>query len=128
MLKGSVEKAIEELRMAFAPSMLTIVEDEQGGAHVIVERTDLGPPYLQTETWIGGHLTPFFPNSDIYPLFVRGDLARADGNPLVAPVTSGHVYQARAAVQVSRRSNARDPQRETATMKYMKVASYLLSL
>ncbi len=128
MLKTSVAEAIEGIRESFLPSMVTVIEDGQGGAHVIVENVALKGPYNQGDTWLGGHIAPFFPNADVYPLFVRGDLARRDGGALVAPVTAGHAYQSRPAVQVSRRSNGRDPSRETAAMKYMKVVTYLESL
>lgn len=54
-------------------------QGRQGGAVVIVERRDLDERYVQGETWIGFQITFQYRYSDVYPHFVRGDLARADG-------------------------------------------------
>lgn len=124
-LKQAVEAAIEGLRQTFAPAAISFSEDGGGGAHVLVEEVPLGERFAQNTTWIGGHITAQFPHADIYPIFVRGDLQRRDNAPHQAPITPGHTFAGRPAVQISRRSNARDPARETAAMKFLKCLEFL---
>jgi hypothetical protein len=120
-----VEHAISELKVTFDPCAVVVEDDGQGGAYVIIESVPLGGPYEQKETWFGFHITGQFPYSDIYPVFVRSDLARADKKVLGDGVSSGHSFRSRAAVQVSRKSNARDPLIETGSAKILKVRRFL---
>jgi len=124
-LNKTVEEAIDNLRRCFPESTITIEPDEAGGARVAVESVVLSAVYLQPETWIAGHLVAQLPYADIYPLFVRGDLARTDGRPLGTGLSNGHVFLGRSAVQASRRSNRRDANIETAAHKFIKVIEWL---
>jgi len=76
---------------------ITVCHDV-GGARVAVETVALSGLYKQPETWIAGHLAAQLPYADIYPLFVRGDLARCDGRPLGAGLASGQLFLGRSAV------------------------------
>lgn len=125
MLNPPVEQAIAEIKLTFAPCAVLVEEDGQGGAYVIVESVQLGGPYVQKETWFGFHITAQFPYADIYPVFVRSDLARADGRVLGDGISPNHNFRTRAGVQVSRRSNGRDPLVETASAKVLKVRRFL---
>ena len=120
-----VEQAIEEIRRAFAGSALTVEEDGGGGAYVIVESVDLGERYRPNISWMGGHLSPQLPYADVYPLYIGGDIERADQQALQPPITRGHQFRGRAAVQVSRRTNRLDPQVQTPVLKFQKVLHYL---
>ena len=123
-MKRPVERAVEQIRATFEPSPLTICEDGEGGAVVIVETVPLGAPYDQENTWLGGHLTFQYPYSDVYPLFVRGDLSRSDSRSLgeaLSPVT----FKQRPAIQISRRSNHMNPATDTAVLKFLKVLEWL---
>jgi hypothetical protein len=124
-LLAPVATAIEELRFCFADSELTIESDGTGGARVAIETVPLTSIYQQRESWIAGHLVPQLPYADIYPLFVRGDLARVDGRPLGTGLSSGQMFLGRAAVQASRRSNRRDPAIETVCHKFIKVLEWI---
>ena len=124
-MNAPVQQAIAELKATFDPSAVVAEDDGQGGAFVIVESVVLNGPYLQKETWMGFHLTGQFPYADIYPVFVRGDLHRCDGKPLGDGVSPGHNFRNRGAVQVSRKSNGRDPLIETASAKVLKVRRFL---
>lgn len=124
-LVGSVAAAVENLRACFPDSEIRIEADGSGGARVAVEDVTLGPPYLQASTWLAGHLVPQLPYADIYPLFVRGDLVRADARPLGGGLSNGHMFLGRSAVQVSRRSARRDPTIELAGHKFLKVIEWL---
>jgi hypothetical protein len=74
-----VATAIEEIKRAFPACVVEVTDDGQGGAFVCVSPIDPGDAYTQTETWVGFQITFQYPYSDVYPHFVRGDLARSDG-------------------------------------------------
>ena len=120
-----VDSAIDALRKCFPDSVVTVEPDGAGGARVAVETVSLSPQYHQAETWVAGHLVAQLPYADIYPLFVRGDLTRTDGRPLGTGLSNGQMFLGRSAVQVSRRSNRRDPAIETAAHKFLKVLEWL---
>lgn len=124
-LLAPVAAAIEDLRSCFPESDLKIEPDGAGGARVAVERVSLSPIYRQSETWIAGHFVPQLPYADVYPLFVRGDLARVDGKALGTGLSPGHMFLERTAVQASRRSNRRDPTIEMASHKFLKVIEWI---
>lgn len=123
-MKPVVESAIDEIRAAFPSSELTIREDGEGGAYVIVEEVELGQLYDQRATWIGFRITFQCPHADVYPHFVRGDLQRKDGQPL-GQGTSKSSFEGRSAVQLSRRSNRRNPLTDTPLLKLQKVLHWL---
>lgn len=126
-MNESVRKAIEEIRTRFVPQEFTVEEDLGGGVFIRFGPVPLGATYVQQETWMAAHLTAQIPYADVYPVFVRGDLTRVDQAALVVPVTGGHVFMGLSAVQVSRRSNGRDPLVETAALKFAKVMDWLNS-
>ncbi len=126
-MNAQVEKALEEIRARFSPEEFVVEPDEQGGARVRFGPVALGPAFVQDITWLAGHLPAQIPYADIYPIFVRGDLARKDGVALAVPVTPNHAFMGRPAVQVSRRSNGRDPTVETPALKFAKVLAWLNS-
>lgn len=120
-----VSAAIAELRANFSSCPVEIEPDGSGGARVLIENADLGPPYQQEATWIGAHLPSQLPYSDVYPLFVRGDLIRLDKTPLGEGMASGHNFMSRTAIQVSRRSNHSDFSIQSPAMKFMKVIYWM---
>jgi hypothetical protein len=124
-LSAPVAIAVENLRACFPNSELFIEPDGNGGARVAVEPAELSGAYVQNETWIAAHLVAQLPYADIYPLFVRGDLARRDARALGTGLSPGHMFLGRSAVQVSRRSNRRDPAIELAGHKFLKVMEWL---
>ena len=68
-VKAEVGEAIEELKRAFPGSELTVSEDGQGGARVMVESVAIGARYEPQQSWIGGHIPAQYPYADIYPVF-----------------------------------------------------------
>ncbi len=119
-----VAKAIAEIRATFPDAQVSVREESDGGAVVFVEPIDPGEPYKQRETWIGFRIGFQYPYADVYPLFVRGDLARADGRTL-GEAMSGTTFEGRPAVQLSRRSNHLNPATDTAAIKLLKVLAWL---
>lgn len=120
-----VERAVAAIRESFAGTNFAVEEDGAGGAYVIVEGVELGPRFTPPRTWLGGHLTAQVPYSDVYPLFIGAEVRWVDGRGFSAPLSLGHNFGGRAAIQVSRRSNRRDPKLETPICKFNKVLHWL---
>lgn len=126
-MNAQVQKALDEIRSRFSPEEWLVEPDEQGGARVRFGPVALTETYAQADTWLAGHLPAQIPYADVYPVFVRGDLSRKDGKALVAPITPNRTFMGQPAVQVSRRSNGRDPEVETPALKFAKVIDWLNS-
>jgi hypothetical protein len=121
---SAVVEAIAELRTTFEDATVSVNEDGEGGAYVRIDPVDPGTPYAQRQTWIGFRVTAQYPYADVYPLFVRSDLSRADGQALgegMSPVP----FDGQPAIQVSRRSNHLDPGTDTAALKVLKVLRWM---
>ncbi len=123
----SVEASLDGLRKAFPGSTVSVLaEDGNGGAFVAVETVALGARFVPSTTWVGAHLPSNLPYADIYPVFIGGDVKKADGTAFVAPVTPTP-WQARPAWQVSRRNN-RMMTGQTAAAKFVKVLDFLRTM
>lgn len=123
-----VEHAVAELERAFPGNGVRVLEEPQGGAYVQVEDIDLGPGYTPQTSWIG-FLIPFqYPRAQVYPFFLRPDLARADGQPFSPPINTGQMMPGFdvPAVMASRSSNRWDPARDTAALKVLRVIKWLM--
>lgn len=127
-MKVEVSSAVAELRHQFPSAGLTAVEDGQGGAYVVIEPMDLGPRFAPSSTWFGFQIPAQYPYADIYPVFIGSDVSRIDKTPFAAPVTTGHTFQGRPAIQISRRSAAAQAGSQTATAKLLKVIDFLQNL
>ena len=90
---------------------------------MILEDLDLGPAFTPSTSSVGFAISPLYPRADVYPHFVRPDLARSDGSALTAPLNPGHAMPGfnRPAVMVSRRSNRWNPACDTAALKLHRV-------
>lgn len=130
-MKEAVERGVAEISGAYGDDHVRVVPDHQGGAWVEISDLDLGVPYLQDSTFLVCLLPFNLPSADIYPIFVRADLARADGRPLgtgfsVAQVSWPGDPQPRATVQVSRRTVG-DFAAQTPLQKIEKVLDWIRS-
>ena len=123
-MKPEVAKAVSELRARFGGVTVTAEDDGDGGAVVSMYPLDPGPAYVQRETWIKFAVSYLYPDADVYPLFVRPDLERVDGNGHGEGIASGE-FRGERALQLSRRSNRRDPAFDTAARKVAKVLEWL---
>lgn len=124
-MKTEVATGIDELRRQFSTATFIVRDDDQGGAYVVIEGVSLGKSYQPGLTWLGFHIPAQYPYADIYPLFIGAEVARIDGRPFVAPVTQGHHFENRPAIQVSRRNGAAQTGLQTATAKALKVLDFL---
>ena len=124
-MKVEVSKGVEELKCQFTSSTFTVSEDNQGGAHVIIENVPVGPRYNPNQTWMGFHIPAQYPYADIYPVFVGAEISRVDGVQFAAPVTRGHQFQRRPAIQISRRNGAAQNGSQKVTAKILKILDFL---
>jgi hypothetical protein len=127
-MKIEVSSGIEELKRQFSGSTFTVREDGQGGAHVVMEPVTLGPKFRPDNTWLGFHIPPQYPYADIYPVFIGANVARANGVPFAVPVTPGHIFEGRPAIQVSRRNSAAQSGLQKVGTKILKVLDFLEKL
>jgi hypothetical protein len=127
-MKVEVSNGIEELKRQFTTSSFTVREDGQGGAYVVIEPVSLGPRFKPENTWLGFQIPAQYPYADIYPVFIGVESARVDGVPFATPVTPGHHFEGRAALQVSRRSGAAQNGLQKVTAKILKVLDFLEKL
>lgn len=126
-MKPAVEEAIARLKAQYAESVFDVREDGQGGAHVLIDPVDLGEIYTEAtqSSWISFHIPFQVPFADVYPHHVRRDLARRDGRPLGEGMSHAEApVFGRPSVQLSRRSNHRDPNHETVLHKLLKVIQW----
>jgi|SRR5579862_3642402 len=123
-----VTAGIEELKRQFPMACLVVREDGQGGAYIVMEPVALGQKYKPDATWIGFHIPSQYPYADIYPVFIGADVLRADGVAFVAPVTAGHQFEGRPAIQVSRRNSAAQGGSQRVPTKVLKVLDFLEKL
>lgn len=127
-MKVEVSAGIEELKKQFDTSSFAVREDGQGGAYVVMEPVTLGPKYRPAATWVGFQIPAQYPYADIYPVFIGADVARADGVPFATPVTAGHHFEGRPAIQVSRRNSAAQSGSQKVPAKILKVLDFLEKL
>ena len=123
-----VSNAIKELEIQFVNSPLTIRDDNQGGAYVIVDSITLGSKYKPESTWLGFQITAQYPYADIYPVFMGAEVVKADGTEFIVPVTKGHTFESRQAIQISRRNGAANSGSQKVTMKLLKILDFLENL
>jgi hypothetical protein len=124
-MKVEVSSGIEELKRQFGGSSLTVREDGQGGAYVLMEPVILGPKFRPASTWVGFQIPAQYPYADIYPVFIGAEVARADGAGFTAPVTPGHHFEGRPAIQVSRRNSAAQSGMQKVSAKILKILDFL---
>ncbi|MXV79723.1 MAG: hypothetical protein F4X58_06540 [Chloroflexi bacterium] len=123
-MNPQVEQAIAELRVCFPDTEVVASDTKDGGASVRIDSVDIGSAYVPKETWIAFGIAFQYPYADVYPLFVRPDLARADGQPHGEGFALGS-FEGEPALQLSRRSNHLNAEIDTAALKVTKVIQWL---
>ena len=112
------------MRCCFDDAEVVAHTKDDGGAVVMIDSIDLGPRYSPQRTWIKFTISFQYPYADIYPLFVRADLVRADGQPHGEGITEAS-FEDKPALQVSRSSRNLNPEIDTAVLKVTKVIQWL---
>lgn len=129
-LKTAVRTAVEGIRAQSGDEHLAVVPDGNGGAWVEVSGLGLGDVYLQDTTFLLCQLHFNLPGADVYPVFLRPDLARADGQVLGAGFQTTSVNwpgspSPRPVVQVSRRTRNQQFTAQTPAQKIEKVLEWI---
>jgi hypothetical protein len=128
MCSPVIEEIVALLRGHFPKASVAFTADGNGGGSVIIEPVDLGTGYVPSSTWLAAQLTSALPFADVYPLFIGGDVTRSDGRQHLAPITSGHTFAGRPALQVSRRTNSLQATAEASALKFLKVLHHIRGL
>ena len=123
-LTTAVTDAVGAVRAHFTGLPVEVTPDGAGGALVIINGVDVGPRYRPSTTWLGFHVSAAYPDADVYPHYVGGDLVRVDGQPH-GPAIQSVAWQGRQALQISRRSNHRDPAVDNAALKAERIHRWL---
>ncbi len=123
-MKSEVGQAVEELRRCFGDAEIVAHAKDDGGAVVSINLIDLGPGYSPQRTWVKFAISFQYPYADIYPLFVRPDLVRADGQPHGEGIAAAS-FEGEPALRLSRRNNHLNPEVDTAALKVTKVIEWL---
>jgi hypothetical protein len=135
-MKPAVEAAVAELRAGLRHNNVRHLEDGEGGAYVIVDELFIGENFTPSAAWIGFHITWPYPDADIYPHFLCPQVQYAgrqqtpnqhpDGN-LPVPMTRGGTMPGfdLPAIQISRRSQRRNVETDSALQKLMRVLALL---
>jgi Prokaryotic E2 family E len=123
-MKPDVVQAIQEIRAAFNGYVVDDDPDDQGGAHVIIHDVPIGPVFKPAQTWIGFTIPFQYPDTDIYPHFIGGDVRRTDDGPYGQAI-SATTWRGRSALQLSRKSNQWNAATDTALLKLMQVLEWL---
>ena len=134
-MKNEVAKAAAQIKAAYPSLAIQVYECPCGGAFIFIEDFKLGPPYRQTDTWVGFFISNACPFADTYPFYIRPDLSRLDGKDLKNPIhitqtwATGHpALGDRPAVMVSRRQQHQNCIGvETPLIKLQTVMKWLLN-
>jgi hypothetical protein len=126
-LTPGVEGAVDQIRRAFPDNTVQVLGDGAGGAYILVEDLPIGAGFDPARSWVAFLIPYMYPAGDIYPHWVRPDLAFADGRPLAPPLNPGQQVPLfdRPAVMISRRSNRWNPAQDTALLKLLRVLKFL---
>lgn len=121
----AVARAIDEIRATFPEAVVVVHEDGNGGAWFFADGVNAGNAFAPQRIWIGADISPQYPYADVYPIFVTAELRRADGTGIGEATSPNVGFHGRTSLQISRRSNHRDPGLETAAMKLQKVLAWM---
>jgi hypothetical protein len=119
-----VTEAIEEVQATFPDQRIEVRPSPDGGTVVIVHGLDPGPAFTGP-TWLGFTIPFNYPGADVYPHFIRPDLGRRDGRPVLAEGMQATTWEGQPVIQLSRRSNRWRPATDTAAKKALKVLQWL---
>ncbi len=120
-----VHEAVREIVANFPGSTVLAWSDGEGGAFVVIDDVDVGEAWVPRISWLGCRILNAYPEADVYPLFVRGDLARSDRAPLVAPMNPSQRFAEKPAVMVSRTSPRRSASTASAAVRLINTLSFL---
>jgi hypothetical protein len=136
-MKEEVKEAIVELEEGAPGEGVLFLEDGDGGAHVIVEGVPIGASFSPNVSWIGFHILHSYPDADVYPHMVDAGLRYIGSGEAPSVFPDGNLPTAmsrgdflasgfdRPAIQISRASNRRTAENDSALQKLLRVIDFL---
>ena len=135
-MKREVREAIAEVEAAFPGHAIGVKDDPDGGGFVLVEDLEIGAAFEPNRAWVGFHITFAYPDADVYPHFLNAQVRyvgsaetpnRHPDGDLPHAMTRGATMPGfdLPAIQVSRRSNRRDADTDTAEQKLLRILEFL---
>jgi hypothetical protein len=136
-VKAAVAEAIDEIRAGLPATTVDVREDADGGAYVIVRGVPIGP-FEPSKAWVGFHITWAYPDADVYPHFLDPTVTYIGTNEAPNKHAGGDLPTAMSrgarvpgfdidAIQISRRSNRRNQETDSALHKLLRVLEFLRS-
>lgn len=125
LVTSEVRGAVEEVSANFPDSQVLAWPDGEGGVFLVIDDLDIGEVWAPRVSWLGCRVLNAYPEADVYPIFVRGDLARSDGKPLAAPMHPNQQFAGQPAVMVSRTSSRRSPSTSSAAVRLVNTLTFL---
>lgn len=137
-MKPAVQQAVGQLVEGLPDANVTAEDDPDGGAYVLVEDIDLGPAFAPRRSWIAFQITWTYPEADVYPHFIDAKVKYVGEGPTPNQHPDGNLPTSmtragtapgfeKPAIQVSRRSNRRNPKTDSALAKLLRVLEFLRS-
>jgi hypothetical protein len=137
-MKSEVAEALAELQLGLPGNAVRHLEDPDGGAYVVIEGLFIGENFRPSISWVGFHITWAGSDADIYPLFIAAGVQymgpretpnRYPEGDLPKSISRGAEMLGfkLAAVQISRLSQRRDPETDSALQKMLRVLAFLRS-
>ena len=137
-MKAEVEEAVFQLADGGPGRWVQFVEDDSGGAFVLVADVVVGTAFDPAETWFAFHITNLYPESDVYPLFVDAGLRYIGEGPTPSQHPDGNLPERMThgeftilgltgvpAIQISRSSPRRNSETDSALNKLLRVIDWL---
>jgi hypothetical protein len=137
-MKQEVAEAIKEIERGSVGGTVSWEPDEDGGAYVRVDDVALGQSFSPSRTWIAFHITWAYPDADCYPHFIASEIRYVGKGPSPNEHPGGNLPTSMTrdavvpgsntpAIQVSRRSNHRNADTDSALQKLLRVVEFLRS-
>lgn len=127
-MSSEIAEAVEQVRRQFEGQLVEVSTDGNKGVFVVVQDVDPGAAYVEERTWLGFQISSAYPHCDVYPHYC-GTLIRRDEQPHGDGLTQIE-WIGRPGVpglQISRRSPRWNPRVDTASIKAIKVLTWLKS-
>lgn len=137
-MKADVASAVGELEAARIGTGVRTKDDSDGGTYVVVDEVTIGDSFVPSTSWIGFHIVWTYPDADVYPLFIDAGIRYVGSDPapnqhldgnLPTALTRGAIMPGfeLTAIQISRRSNHRNAETDSALQKLLRVLQFLRS-
>jgi hypothetical protein len=123
-MTDAVKEAVEEIKLVYSDHPVTVEEEAQGGAYVTVGDLPIGSQYEHEKSSCGFLISFQYPFADIYPHYLDASVVRKDKKPHPQGF-SVTTWRDKRVLQISRRSNHRDPANDTAALKLAKVLQWV---